>query len=426
MKKITLLFLLIPIFLFSQNYTSYFTGNPTDVTTNHQFGICLMGGATESDEAMIWFLEKADGGDILVLRASGSDGYNNYFYSQLGVTVNSVETLVIHNADGAIDPYVLQKVAQAEAIWIAGGNQWNYVNYFKGNAMQDALNHHVNVKQAVIGGTSAGMAILGSYYFDAQNGTVNSAQALINPYAANVSLGYNDFLEIPYLENVVTDTHYDNPDRRGRHTVFLARMTTDHGVRSFGIASEEYTAVCIEPDGTARVFGEYPSFQDFAYFLQANCTDEFEPETCVAGLPLHWQRENEAVKVYKVPGTVTGENYFELDYWENGSGGTWEHWYVENGNFIAEPGIPIDCSIVSVEDHALNNLIMTPNPVTDVLQIIYDQPFQLEVYNILGQKIINKEKDLHKSIDFSSQRSGVYFVKATGESGSKVFKVTKM
>jgi len=426
MKKITLLFLLIPIFLFSQNYTSYFTGNPTDVTTNHQFGICLMGGATESDEAMIWFLEKADGGDILVLRASGSDGYNNYFYSQLGVTVNSVETLVIHNADGAIDPYVLQKVAQAEAIWIAGGNQWNYVNYFKGNAMQDALNHHVNVKQAVIGGTSAGMAILGSYYFDAQNGTVNSAQALINPYAANVSLGYNDFLEIPYLENVVTDTHYDNPDRRGRHTVFLARMTTDHGVRSFGIASEEYTAVCIEPDGTARVFGEYPSFQDFAYFLQANCTDEFEPETCVAGTPLHWKRDNEAVKVYKVPGTVTGENYFELDYWENGSGGTWEHWYVENGNFIAEPGIPIDCSIVSVEDHALNNLIMTPNPVTDVLQIIYDQPFQLEVYNILGQKIINKEKDLHKTIDFSSQRTGVYFVKATGESGSRVFKVTKM
>jgi len=425
MRKITLLFLFIPFLFFSQHYTSYFTGNTTDVTTNHQFGICLMGGASESDEAMIWFLEKADGGDILVLRASGSDGYNNYFYSQLGVTVNSVETLVIHNAEGAIDPYVLQKVAQAEAIWIAGGNQWNYVNYFKGNAMQDALNHHVNVKQAVIGGTSAGMAILGSYYFDAQNGTVNSSQALINPYAANVTLGYNDFLEIPYLENVVTDTHYDNPDRRGRHTVFLARMTTDHGVQSFGIASEEYTAVCIEADGTARVFGDYPAFQDFAYFLQANCTSDFEPETCVPGIPLHWQRDNEAVKVYKVPGTVTGENYFELDFWENGSGGTWEHWYVENGNFTAEPGFPIDCSIVSVEDHALNRLILTPNPVKDVLQILYDQPLRLEVYNILGQKIIVKESGLHEKIDFSSRNAGVYFIKATSEGGSRVFKITK-
>jgi cyanophycinase-like exopeptidase len=425
MRRITLLFLLVPLLFSGQNYTSYFTGNTTDITTNHQFGICLMGGASESDEAMIWFLEKADGGDILVLRASGSDGYNNYFYSELGVTVNSVETLVIHNADGAVDPYVLQKVAQAEAIWIAGGNQWNYVNYFKGNAMQDALNQHVNVKQAVIGGTSAGMAILGSYYFDAQNGTVNSAQALMNPYGTNVSLGYNDFLEIPFLENVVTDTHYDNPDRRGRHTVFLARMTSDHGVRSFGIASEEYTAVCIEADGTARVFGEYPAFQDFAYFLQANCTTEFEPETCVPGIPLHWQRDNEAVKVYKVPGTVTGENYFELDFWEIGSGGTWENWYVENGNFIAKPGFPIDCTIVSVEDHALNRLIMTPNPVKDVLQIIYDQPLKLEVYNILGQKIIVKDSGLHENLDFTSRSTGVYFIKATSEGGSRVFKITK-
>lgn len=425
MKQIYFFLLFFPCILFSQNYTSYFTGNPEDVTTNHQFGICLMGGATESDEAMIWFLEKADGGDILVLRASGSDGYNNYFYSELGVSVNSVETIVIHNAAGAVDPYVLQKVAQAEAIWFAGGNQWNYVNYFKGNAMQDALNHHINVKQAAIGGTSAGMAILGSYYFDAQNGTVNSAQALFNPYDSRVSLGYNDFLEIPFLENVVTDTHYDNPDRRGRHTVFLARMTTDHGVRSFGIASEEYTAVCIEPDGTARVFGEYPAYQDFAYFVQANCTSEFEPETCEPDTPLHWQRDNEAVKVYKVPGTVTGENYFELDLWEIGSGGTWEHWYVENGNFIAEPGFPIDCSVVSVEDFDLNRLILTPNPVIDNLTINYDQPLKIEVFDVLGQRILKQNTESQDFIDFTALKTGMYFIKASNENSERVFKIVK-
>lgn len=65
--------------------------------------------------------------------------------------------------------------------------------------MQDALNHHVNVKQAAIGGTRAGRAILGSYYFDAQKGTVTSAQALFDPYDSSISLGHNDFLEIPYL-----------------------------------------------------------------------------------------------------------------------------------------------------------------------------------------------------------------------------------
>ncbi len=47
---------------------------------------------------------------------------------------------------------------------------------------EDALNNFINVKQGVIGGTSAGMAILGNYYFTAANGTVTDEQALSNPY----------------------------------------------------------------------------------------------------------------------------------------------------------------------------------------------------------------------------------------------------
>ena len=122
MKKI-LLSLLIPLFGFSQGYTSYFTGNTTNIMTTPEFGVCLMGGATENDNAMRWLLQKANGGDIVVLRSSGSDGYNDYLYSELGETVNSVETLVITSVEGATNPYVLDKVANAELIWFAGGDQ---------------------------------------------------------------------------------------------------------------------------------------------------------------------------------------------------------------------------------------------------------------------------------------------------------------
>ena len=57
----------IALFLFlqpclAQDYVSYFTGDAADVTTSPQGGVCLMGGATENDEAMKWFLERADGG----------------------------------------------------------------------------------------------------------------------------------------------------------------------------------------------------------------------------------------------------------------------------------------------------------------------------------------------------------------------------
>jgi hypothetical protein len=83
-----------------------------------------MGGASEQEDAMIWFLNRADGGDVVVLRASGSDGYNDYFYSELAADldepINSVTTFVINNVNGAIDPFVLQKVP---------GNE-SGVNYF--------------------------------------------------------------------------------------------------------------------------------------------------------------------------------------------------------------------------------------------------------------------------------------------------------
>lgn len=91
-------------------------------------------------------LEKANGGDVVILRSSGSNGYNDYFYSQLGVAVNSVETLVITSVAVATNPYALNKVANAEMIWFAGGDQWNYVSYFKDNALEDLLNHHINLK----------------------------------------------------------------------------------------------------------------------------------------------------------------------------------------------------------------------------------------------------------------------------------------
>jgi cyanophycinase-like exopeptidase len=121
-----LIFCLTAISGRAQNYTSYFTGNSVDLEAQPSGGVCLMGGATEDDNAMRWFLQRSGGGDILVLRATGSNGYNTYLYSELGVQVNSVETIVCNNLAASSDPYVLQKIDRAEAIWFAGGNQWTY------------------------------------------------------------------------------------------------------------------------------------------------------------------------------------------------------------------------------------------------------------------------------------------------------------
>lgn len=417
--------LLISQWCLSQNYTEYVTGNTNDVNTSHEFGICLMGGATESDDAMRWFLQKAQGGDVVVLRASGSDGYNNYFYSELGITINSVRSIVINNAAGAIDPYVLDKVAKAEAIWFAGGDQFNYVSYFKNNTLEDALNTFINTKQGVIGGTSAGMAILGNYYFDAANGTVTSATALNDPYDPKVSLGYNDFLEIPFLEDVITDSHYDDPDRRGRHSVFMARFAQDNGARSFGIACDEYTAVCVEADGTAHVYGEYPTYDDFAYFIQANCVANYAPEDCSSEQPLHWVGTNDALKVYKVGGTVNGENFFDISDWENASGGEWQNWYVQNGNLMTSAATNPQCGTLSLEEIETVDIDIYPNPFSNVINISSNNfEFEAQLFDVNGKELL-VYFNAYNQINTQDLAIGIYFLKLDIGDGQKTFKIVK-
>lgn len=56
--------------LWGQGYAVYNTGATVDGVFDAQGGICMMGGASENDEGMAWFLERAGGGDVLVLRGS--------------------------------------------------------------------------------------------------------------------------------------------------------------------------------------------------------------------------------------------------------------------------------------------------------------------------------------------------------------------
>lgn len=352
--------------LSAQAYTSYFTGNPVSANTVPTGGICLMGGATEHDEAMRWFLRRASGGDILVLRASGADGYNAYLYSQLGVSVNSVETIVFNNGSAAFDSYVQGRIDKAEGIWFAGGDQWNYVNYWRGTPIDSLVRIAVQQRRVVIGGTSAGMAIQGQFYFSAENGTISSSTALQNPYAVTATVDSVNFIGNRILARTITDTHYDNPDRRGRQVSFLARIYQDWGIEARGIACDEYTAVCIDTTGIATVYGDYPGNDDNAYFLQLNCeVTPRGPETCAAGMALDWRRDSAAVRVYRVKGTPTGQHSFDLNDWQTGSGGTWENWWVENGALQASGGLPIACPALGADAHADAQVTVHPNPSAD-------------------------------------------------------------
>ncbi len=294
-------------------------GSAEDVKTITEAGFVLAGGGKDVDAAMKWMIDRSGGGDFVIIRASGSTGYNEYLF-ELG-KLNSVETLLIDSRDKALDKETGNKIRQAEALFIAGGDQWNYVNYWSNSEVSEAIKYLIEEKKVPVGGTSAGCAVLTQFIFDARNDTVVSADALANPYANQVSVS-KSFIQIPFFENTIADQHYSQRDRLGRHVTFLARMSKDFNVhKPKGIAADEQTAVCIDKDGNATVFGS-----GNAFFL---INDGNKPEVCEADKPLSWINNNKALRVYIYQATPAGTPVFNLKQWPNKK--PIEYWSVSEG-----------------------------------------------------------------------------------------------
>lgn len=303
-------------------YTSWMTGDTADVRAAAQPGLLLAGGSTDQDDAMRWFLQRANGGDVVVVRASGADGYNRYLFSELGERVNSVETILVDSRAVALVPEVSQKIRNAEALFIAGGDQANYVNFWKDTPVEEALNFLLNEKRVPVGGTSAGCGILSGLFFDALHDTVDAPTALANPYDQKVSLQNGGFLETPFLQNTFADMHFSERNRLGRLVVFLARAAKDWRVQPVrGIGVDEKTALAVDNTGAARVFG-----RGNVYLLEALAP----PTRCEAGKPLDWSgTDGRTLKA-----TVLSPNEtFNLKTWA-GEGKT-AHYAVRNGELRA-------------------------------------------------------------------------------------------
>ncbi len=266
-------------FAADSHYKYFRAGSLTDVQTKTQAGYALLGGGKDLDRAFQWMCQHSGGGDFLVLRARGDDAYNPYI---LGLChVNSVSTLVIPSREAAADPFVATTIRSAEAVFIAGGDQANYINFWMGTPVQQALNETV-ARGVPIGGTSAGLAVLGQFVYSAQGDVpdgpdLKSPEVLSNPFSPRVTI-VSQFVDIPLLKEVITDTHFSVRDRMGRTLVFMARILQDGKARQIrDIAVDQGAGVLLEPDGMATVLGE-----GSAYFLQAT----HSPEVCKADTPL--------------------------------------------------------------------------------------------------------------------------------------------
>ncbi len=265
-------------------------GNPNDSDVKPRGpGLLLMGGGDTVDAAFLWMHDTiagsraASGGDVIVLRASGENAYDDYLMKL--AHWNSVRSVVIGRAATAADlARVAAMVDHCQGVFFAGGDQANYARW-KGTTLIAAV-QRVYDRGGVVGGTSAGLAIQGEYAYDSvaadaagENVEVTSKNAVADPAEPIISFTH-DLLIYPALRGIITDTHFHQRDRLGRLAAFLAILRRDHpSQRLMGVGIDAASALVVDKDGVAtlKLQGKGGS----AIFLQGG-----EPQPIVAHRPL--------------------------------------------------------------------------------------------------------------------------------------------
>ena len=132
---------------------------------------------------------------------------------------------------------------------------------------------------AVLGGTSAGCALLPRFVYAASAGSIYSNEALANPYDARMTL-VRDVLSVPPLARVVTDTHFGARDRMGRLLAMTARVIADGwSATPIGLGVDEQTALLVDDAGTGKVVGTGAVYA---------IVPQHAPATCTSGAALAW------------------------------------------------------------------------------------------------------------------------------------------
>ncbi len=231
--------------------------------------LLLMGGGADVDAAFANRIKPhINGGNVVVLRTSGTAAYNDYLQDLTDAA--SVETLIVNTRTKANSDYVDWAIRSAEFVFIAGGDQSDYLNQWQGTKVQDALMHVYN-KGGAVGGTSAGNHVLGEFIYDPDGvlGAISS-EAVTDFCHETVNIS-NNFLNLPLLDGIITDTHFKQRDRMGRSAVFQAKLGSSGRV----IAVSEATSLFVTANGSGVVDGSHE-----VYVLRADGQTQYQQTSC--------------------------------------------------------------------------------------------------------------------------------------------------
>ncbi len=216
--------------------------------------ICAVGGGSEdynnwSDAPYSWVVQKSDSGKIIILGVSSATEWLQTYFMSFGADTAYNKTISTIAAANLQDTY--DELITAKAIFIRGGDQWDYIRLWKGTKVDSAINY-IFQNGGVIAGTSAGAAILGDVDFSAQSGSVYPDEALQNPFYSRMKFENNLLNLVP---NVLFDTHFIERARHGRLIAMIYNQHYSSSRDLIGAGIDDRTAICITPDGIGEVMG---------------------------------------------------------------------------------------------------------------------------------------------------------------------------
>jgi cyanophycinase len=197
--------------------------------------LVIVGGAMQDQAIMERFLELAGGFEapIVVIPTAGSqDQYDEYFpggrrWKELGAK----DVTVLHTRDRneANSTEFIAPIQRARGVWFPGGRQWRLADAYLDTRTELEL-HKVLERGGVIGGSSAGATIQGSYLV---RGDTKTNTVMMGDHEEGFG----------FLKNVAIDQHL-----LARNRQFDLIPVIERHEELLGIGIDEDTAIVVQGD----------------------------------------------------------------------------------------------------------------------------------------------------------------------------------
>lgn len=196
-------------------------------------GTLVIAGGGRGDEMFEAFIDAAGGKDSPIVCIPTADGRGENDMSSIGaqrmIELGATNVTVLHTTDRrkADSSAFVEPLVNARGVWFGGGRQWRLVDAYR-NTLTEKMVHEILERGGVIGGSSAGATIQGSYL--ARGDTKNNQMMM-----GNHEEGFG------FLKNVAIDQH---TVARNRH--FDMFDILKNRPELLGIGIDENTAIVVK------------------------------------------------------------------------------------------------------------------------------------------------------------------------------------